>query len=50
MDVDCNHEIRRQFSLGRKAMTNVDSVKKQRYHFVDKDPYNQVYDLIGSHV
>ena len=26
VDVDCSHEIRRQLLLGRKAMTNIDSV------------------------
>ena len=29
-DVDCSHEIRRQLLLGRKAMTNLDSVLKSR--------------------
>ena len=29
-DIDCNHEIRRQLLLGRKAMTNLDSVLKSR--------------------
>ena len=28
VDGDCSHEIRRQFLLGRKAMTNLDSVLK----------------------
>ena len=36
VDDDCSHEIRRQLFLGRKAMTNLDSVKKQRHHFADK--------------
>ena len=27
---DCNHEIRRRMLLGRKAMTNLDSVLKSR--------------------
>ena len=31
VDVDCSHEIKRRLLLGRKAMTNLDSViKKQR--------------------
>ena len=30
MDSDCSHEIRRQFLLGRKAMTNPASVLKSR--------------------
>ena len=29
-DGDCRHEIRRQLLLGRKAMTNLDSVLKSR--------------------
>ena len=27
---DCSHEIRRQFLLGRKVMTNLDSMLKSR--------------------
>ena len=30
-DSDCSHEIRRQLLLGRKAMTNLDSVFKSRH-------------------
>ena len=29
-DGDCSHEIRRQLLLGRKTMTNLDSVLKSR--------------------
>ena len=29
-DGDCSHEIRRQLLLGRKAMTDLDSVLKSR--------------------
>ena len=29
-DGDCSHEIKRRFLLGRKAMTNLDSVLKNR--------------------
>ena len=29
-DCDCSHEIRRQLLLGRKAMTNLDSVLKSK--------------------
>ena len=39
VDGDCNHEIRRGLLLGRKAMTNLNSVlKKQRHRFADKGP------------
>ena len=30
VDGDCSHEIRRRLLLGRKAMTNLDSVLKSR--------------------
>ena len=30
VDGDCSHEIKRHFLLGRKAMTNVDSILKSR--------------------
>ena len=31
VDVDCSHEIKRHLLLGRKAMTNLDSILKIRY-------------------
>ena len=31
-DGDCSHEIKRHFLLGRKTMTNLDSLLKSRYH------------------
>ena len=30
-DDDCSHEIKRRLLLGRKAMTNVDSILKSRH-------------------
>ena len=30
-DGDCSHEIKRRVLLGRKAMTNLDSILKSRY-------------------
>ena len=36
VDSDCSHEIKRHLLLGRKAMTNIDSVLKTRHHFADK--------------
>ena len=30
VDSDCNHEIKRELLLGRKAMTNLDSILKSR--------------------
>ena len=31
VDVNCNHEIKRHLLLGRKIMTNLDSILKSRY-------------------
>ena len=30
VDVDCNHEIKRRLLLGRKVMTNLDSILKSK--------------------
>ena len=35
-DGDCSHEIKRRLLLGRKAMTNQDSILKSRHYFADK--------------
>ena len=47
---DCSHEIKRCLLLGRKPMTNLDSVLKSRHHFADKGPYNQSYGFSSCHV
>ena len=49
-DGDCSHEIKRHFLLGRKAMTNLDSILKQRDYFAHKGPYSQSYGFSSSHV
>ena len=33
---NCSHEIKRRLLLGRKAMTNLEHIKKQRYYFANK--------------
>ena len=44
VDGDCSHEIKRCLLLGRKAMTNLDSIlKKQRHYSADKGPHSQSY-------
>ena len=48
-DGDCSHEIKRHLFLGRKAMTNLDSILKSR-DFAAKDPYSQSYGFSSSHV
>ena len=41
-DGDCSHEIKRYLLLGRKAMTNLDSILNSR-DFVKKGPSSQSY-------
>ena len=50
VNCDCSHEIKRCFLLGRKAMTNQDSMKKQRHPLADKGPDSQNYGFSSSHV
>ena len=49
-DGDCSHEIKRRLLLGRKAMTNLQHIKKQRHYFANKDPSSQSYGFSSSHV
>ena len=50
-DGDCSHEIKRCLLLGRKVMTNLDSiVKKQRHYFVNKGLSSQGYHFSSSRV
>ena len=50
-DGDCSLEIKRCLLLGRKAMTNLDSVlKKKRHHFANKGPSSQNYGFSSSHI
>jgi len=38
-DGECSHEIKRYLLLGRKAMTNLDSIlKKEKQYFANKGP------------
>ena len=50
-DGDCSHEIKSHLLLGRKVMTNLDSIlKKQRHYFVNKGPSRQGYGFSSGHV
>ena len=49
-DGDCNHEMKRCLLLGRKAMTNLDSILKSRHNFANKGVYSQSYGFSSSHV
>ena len=50
-DGDCSHDIKRCLLLGRKAMTNLDSILKRKdiYYFTDKGPSSQSYGYSSSH-
>ena len=51
VDSDCSHEMKRRLLLGRKAVTNPDSVlKKHRHRFADRAAYRQSYGFSNSHV
>ena len=50
-DGDCSHEIKRCLLLGRKVMTNLDSIlKSRRHYFVNKGPSSQGYGFSNGHV
>ena len=52
-DGDCSHEIKRCLLVGRKVMTNLDSIlksRKQRHYFANKGPSSQVYVFLSGHV
>ena len=49
-DGDCSHEIKRRLFLGRKAMTNLDSILKSRHYLADKGPSSQSYGFSSGHV
>ena len=49
-DGDCSHEIKRCLLLGKKVMTNLDSILKIRDYFANKDPSSQSYGFSSSHV
>ena len=58
-DGDCSLEMKRCLFLGRKVMTNLDSIlksrdkkkkKKQRHYFANKGPSSQGYGFSNNHV
>ena len=49
-DGDCSHEIKRFLLLGRKAMTNLDSILKRRHYFANEGPHSQSYDFSSMDV
>ena len=50
-DGDCSHEIKRRWLLGRKVMTNLDSMLKSRdITLIFKGPSSKSYGFSSSHV
>ena len=48
-DGDCSQEIKKRLLLGRKVMTNLDSIFKSR-DIANKGPSSQGYGFSSSHV
>ena len=49
-DGDCGHEIKRCLLLGRRVMTNLDSIFKSRDIIANKGPSSQGYGFSSGHV
>ena len=49
-DGDCSHEIKRRLLLGRKVMTNLDSILKSREIILSTKASSQGYGFSSSHV
>ena len=49
-DGDCSHEIKRRLLLGRKSLTNLNSILKSRHYFANKVLSSQSYGFSSSHV
>ena len=49
-DGDCHHEIKRHLLLGRKVMTNLDSILKSTELLCPQSPSSQGYVFSSSHV
>ena len=51
-DGDCSHEIKRCLLLGRKVMTNLDTILKSfnSHYFANKGPSSQGYGFSGGYI
>ena len=49
-DGNCSHEIKRHLLLGRKGMTKLEHIKKQRHYLANKGPSSQGYGFSSGHV
>ena len=51
VDSDCSHEIKRLLLLGGNLCEKTrQHIEKQRHHFDNYGPYNQIYGFSSSHV
>ena len=49
-DSDYSHEIKRPLLLRKNAVTNQDSILKNRDITCQQDPSSQSYDIFSSHI
>ena len=50
-DGDCSHKIKRRLLLGRKVLTNLDSIfKNRRHYFANKGLSSEGYGFSSGHV
>ena len=49
-DANCSHEIKRHLLLGRKVVTNIDSILKSRDYFANESSSGQGYGFSSGHV
>ena len=49
-DSDCSLKIKRRLFLGRKVMTNLDSIVKNRHYIANTGPSGQGYGFSSGHV
>ena len=50
VDGDSSHEIQRHLLLGRKVVTNLDIILKNRHYFANQGPYGQSFGFSSNHV
>ena len=49
-DGDCSHKTKRRLLIGRKVMTNIDSILKSRHYLANKGLFSQGYGFSNGHV
>ena len=50
VDGECSHEIKTIATWKKNSITNLESIKKQRHYFSDKDPSSQNYGFSSINV